>query len=131
MGNHRMFANAIIDSDSFLDMPLSTQALYFHLGMKADDDGFVGSPKRLARSVSCTEDDLKLLIAKGYIIPFDSGVVAIAHWNVHNKIRKDRKKEQPTVNQMTTNPQPTVNQVTTNCQPIVNQVTTKCPHKAR
>ena len=136
MGNHRMFANAIIDSDSFLDMPLSTQALYFHLGMKADDDGFVGSPKRLARSVSCTEDDLKLLIAKGYIIPFDSGVVAIAHWNVHNKIRKDRKKEtfyqdekqllSVTVsNVYTTDPQPD-NQPATTCQPNDNQSATNC-----
>ena len=72
MGNHRMFSNAIIDSDKFLDMPLTTQALYFHLGMKADDDGFVGNPKKVTRSVNCTEDDLKILIAKGFLISFES-----------------------------------------------------------
>ena len=93
MGNHRMFTNTIIDSDNFLDMPLSTQALYFHLGMKADDDGFVGSPKKIVRSVNCTEDDLKLLIAKGFVICFDSGVIVITHWHIHNRIRKDRKKD--------------------------------------
>ena len=72
MGNHRMFANTIIDSDLFLEMPLSTQALYFHLGMRADDEGFINNPKKIIRSVSCTEDDLKLLVAKGFIISFDS-----------------------------------------------------------
>ena len=90
MAQKRMFTNAIIDNDTFLDMPLSTQALYFHLGMKADDDGFIGSPKKIVRSVNCTEDDLKLLIAKGFVICFDSGIVVITHWNVHNTIQKDR-----------------------------------------
>ncbi|WP_405345637.1 phage replication initiation protein [Ruminococcus sp.] len=93
MGNHRMFSNAIIDSDKFLDMPLTTQALYFHLGMKADDDGFVGNPKKVTRSVNCTEDDLKILIAKGFLISFESGVIVITHWHIHNSIRKDRKKD--------------------------------------
>ena len=93
MANKRMFSNAVIDNDVFLDMPLSTQALYFHLGMKADDDGFVGSPKKIVRSVSCTEDDLKLLIAKGFVISFESGIIVIRHWNENNTIRKERKKE--------------------------------------
>ena len=93
MGNHRMFSNSIIDSDNFLDMPLTTQALYFHLGMKADDDGFVGNPKKVTRSVNCTEDDLKILIAKGFLIAFESGVIVITHWHIHNSIRKDRKKD--------------------------------------
>ena len=93
MANKRMFSNAVIDNDNFLDMPLSTQALYFHLGMKADDDGFVGSPKKIARSVNCTEDDLKLLIAKGFVICFESGVIVITHWHENNVIRKERKKD--------------------------------------
>lgn len=87
-----MFAKSIIDSDAFLEMPLSAQALYFHLGMRADDDGFVNSPKRIMRLVSCSDDDMKLLIAKNFIIPFDSGIVVIKHWRIHNYIRSDRYK---------------------------------------
>ena len=95
MAERRMFAKTIIDSDAFLEMPLSTQALYFHLGMRADDDGFVNSPRKIARLVSCSDDDLKLLIAKKFIIPFESGVVVIKHWKIHNYIRSDRYKETP------------------------------------
>lgn len=93
MAERRMFAKTIIDSDAFLEMPLSTQALYFHLGMRADDDGFVNSPKRIQRLINCSDDDLKLLIAKNFIIPFESGVVVIKHWKIHNYIRSDRYKE--------------------------------------
>lgn len=93
MAERRMFAKTIIDSDAFLEMPLSAQALYFHLGMRADDDGFVNSPKRIMRLVSCSEDDMKLLIAKNFIIPFESGIVVIKHWKIHNYIRSDRYKE--------------------------------------
>lgn len=85
-----MFAKTIIDSDAFLDMPLSTQALYFHLSMRADDDGFINSPKKIQRTVGASDDDLKLLIAKNFIIPFESGVVVIKHWRIHNYIQKDR-----------------------------------------
>lgn len=88
-----MFTNAITDSDLFLDMSLSAQALYFHLGLHADDDGFVSSPKRIARSIGCNEDDLKLLVAKGFVICFDNGIVVITHWLLHNSIRKDCKKD--------------------------------------
>ena len=88
-----MFAKTIIDSDAFLDMPLSSQALYFHLSMRADDDGFINNPKKLQRMVGCADDDLKLLIAKNFIIPFESGVVVIKHWRIHNFIRTDRYKE--------------------------------------
>lgn len=88
-----MFAKTIIDSDAFIDMPLSTQALYFHLSMRADDEGFINSPKKIQRMVGATEDDLKLLIAKNFIIPFESGVVVIKHWKIHNYIRKDRITE--------------------------------------
>lgn len=89
----RMFAKTVIDSDAFLDMPLSSQSLYFHLGMRADDDGFVNNPKKIQRMIGASEDDLKLLIAKKFIIPFDSGVVVIKHWKIHNYIQNDRYKE--------------------------------------
>ena len=93
MAERRMFAKTIIDSDAFLDMPLSTQALYFHLSMRADDDGFINNPKKIQRMIGGTDDDLKLLVAKNFIIPFESGVVVIKHWKIHNYIQKDRYKE--------------------------------------
>lgn len=93
LAERRMFAKTIIDSDAFLDMPLSTQALYFHLSMRADDDGFINNPKKISRVIGASEDDLKLLIAKRFIIPFDSGVVVIKHWKIHNYIQNDRYKE--------------------------------------
>ena len=90
MAEKRMFTQKIIDSDAFLDMPLSTQALYFHLNMRADDDGFVNNPKRIQRTISASEDDLKLLIAKRFVIGFESGVIVIKHWRMHNTLKKDR-----------------------------------------
>ena len=90
MAERRMFTQKIIDSDAFLDMPLSTQALYFHLNMRADDDGFVNNPKRIQRTIGASEDDLKLLFAKRFVIGFDSGVLVIKHWRMHNTLRKDR-----------------------------------------
>lgn len=93
MAERRMFAKTIIDSDAFLDMPLSSQALYFHLSMRADDDGFINNPKKIQRMVGSSEDDLKLLILKKFIIPFESGIVVIKHWKIHNYIRNDRYKE--------------------------------------
>ena len=88
-----MFAKTIIDSDAFLDMPASTQLLYFHLSMRADDDGFINKPKSIMRSCGGNDDDMKLLIAKKFIIPFDSGIVVIKHWKIHNLIAKDRYTE--------------------------------------
>lgn len=88
-----MFAKAIIDSDAFLDMPLSTQALYFHLSMRADDDGFINNPKKVMRMVGASEDELKVLLTKRYLLGFDSGVIVIKHWRIHNYIRNDRYKE--------------------------------------
>lgn len=85
-----MFTQKIIDSDAFLDMPLSTQALYFHLNMRADDDGFVNNPKRIQRTVGASEDDLKLLIAKRFLICFENGVIVIKHWRMHNTLKNDR-----------------------------------------
>ena len=93
MAERRMFAKTIIDSDAFLDMPLSSQALYFHLSMRADDDGFINNPRKIQRIIGCGNDDLKLLIAKKFIIPFDSGVCVIKHWRIHNYLQKDRYKE--------------------------------------
>lgn len=90
MANKRMFALSVTNTDAFQSMPLSTQAIYFHLAMNADDDGFVGSPKRLLRGLGGGEDEMKLLIAKRYIIPFDSGVCVIRHWRIHNTIQSDR-----------------------------------------
>ena len=88
-----MFAKTIIDSDAFLDMPQSTQLLYFHLSMRADDDGFINNPKKIQRMIGCSEDDLKILITKKFIITFESGVIVIKHWKIHNYIRNDRYKE--------------------------------------
>lgn len=93
MAERRMFAKTIIDSDAFLDMPLSAQTLYFHLSMRADDDGFVNNPKKIQRMVGAADDDLKLLLVKRFVIGFESGVVVIKHWRIHNYIRNDRYKE--------------------------------------
>ena len=85
-----MFSKKITDTDSFLDMPLSTQALYFHLNMGADDEGFVDNVKKIQRSIGASNDDLKILVGKGFLIPFESGVVVIRHWRIHNYIQADR-----------------------------------------
>ncbi|MDV3426699.1 MAG: hypothetical protein LIR50_05850 [Bacillota bacterium] len=88
-----MFNKQIIDSDAFLDMPLSSQALYFHLNMRADDDGFVNNPKKIQRMIQCSNGDLEMLFAKRFVIPFESGICVIKHWLIHNYIRKDTYKE--------------------------------------
>ncbi len=135
MANQRMFSKAIIDSDAFLDLPQTAQLLYFHLALQADDDGFVGSPRKIMRTVGCNDEDLSFLAAQKYIIIFKSGIVAIKHWKIHNYIRKDRYK--PTVyatefsalvcdkngvysvkgTETLPTCQPTDNQVSTTCQP--------------
>ena len=136
MAEKRMFSKIIIDSDCFLDMPLSTQALYFHLSMRADDEGFINSPKKIQRAVGCTDDDLRLLIAKSFIIPFESGVIVIKHWKIHNTLRKDRTKatiyndEKSMLQTDESGAYSLVdNQMSTNCQPNDNQLTTNCPHR--
>ena len=90
MAKRRMFSLDVVDTDAFLDLPCSSQALYFHLGMRADDDGFVASPKRITAIVGSSLEDLKLLVAKGFIIPFESGVCVIRDWKLNNFIRSDR-----------------------------------------
>ena len=143
MANRRMFSMDVVDTDKFLDMPLTTQALYFHFGMRADDDGFLPAPKSVARTVGCSTDDIRILISKNYIIPLEDGVVVITDWNINNWIRTDRKQEtrfKDLKDQLTlcdgvyklpsvcleNSVQPDVNQATTKCQPDANQATTKC-----
>lgn len=93
MANRRMFAREIVCTDSFLDMPASTQALYFQFGMAADDDGFVSSPRKIALLSNCGADDIKVLASKGYIIPFQSGICAITNWRQNNELKADRYHE--------------------------------------
>ncbi|KSU17646.1 DNA replication protein phage-associated [Lactococcus lactis subsp. lactis] len=128
MAQRRMFSKEVTTSDLFVDMPSSSQLLYFHLGMEADDEGFIGNAKMLSRAYGSNNDDLKLLEAKGFIIAFPSGVTVVKDWNLNNKIRKDRQK--PTIyteekillsldskgsyllgNQVSTIPQPNGNQM--------------------
>ncbi|WP_148878470.1 conserved phage C-terminal domain-containing protein [Streptococcus sp. Marseille-P7375] len=90
MAQRRMFSRKITETDRFLEMPLSSQALYFHLNMGADDEGFIDKAKTIQRTIGASDDDMKLLIAKGFLIPFHSGVVVIRHWRIHNYIRSDR-----------------------------------------
>ena len=137
MAEKRMFTMKIVDSDAFLDMPLSTQALYFHLNMRADDDGFVNNPKKIQRTIGATEDDLKLLLAKRFVLSFDNGVIVIKHWRMHNLLRRDRYKptqyqdeihsltvkENGAYTELATKWQPNDNQMTTNgCQPVANRL---------
>lgn len=90
MAERRMFSKKIIDTDAFLDMPLSAQALYFHLAMRADDEGFVGNAKTIQRTVRASDDDMRLLIVKRFVLAFPSGVQVIKHWRIHNYINPDR-----------------------------------------
>ncbi len=149
MAKKRMFSQNIVCSDDFLDMPPTTQMLYFHLNLQADDEGFMNNPKSIQRSIGASKDDLELLVEKKLIICFDNGVVAIRHWYVHNALRKDRQtptqfqKELKSLaieggiynvhtlgNQVPTKCQPSANQVPTKCQPSANQVPTKCQPSA-
>lgn len=93
LANKRMFTMKIVDSDAFLDMPLSTQCLYFHLNMRADDDGFIGNPKSIMKITGASEDDLRLLIAKRFVLTFEDGVIVIKHWRMHNTLSRDRYAE--------------------------------------
>lgn len=93
MAERRMMAKSVIETDMFLDMPMSAQCLYFHLLLRADDDGFIKNPSSIRREINASNDDIKLLIAKQYILPFESGVIVIRHWKIHNYIRKDRYRQ--------------------------------------
>lgn len=93
MAERRMFAKTIIDSDAFIDMPMSARLLYYDLGMRADDDGFVNSPKKIMKMIGASQDDMRILAVRKFIIPFESGIVVIKHWKIHNYIRKDTYNE--------------------------------------
>lgn len=93
MAQRRMFSKKITETDTFLDMPMSSQCLYFHLNMSADDDGFIGNAKTIKRMIGASDDDLKILLSKEFLIPFENGVVVIKDWKIHNYIRKDRYVE--------------------------------------
>lgn len=125
MAERRMFAKTIIDSDAFLEMPMSARLLYYDLSMRADDDGFVNSPRKIMKFIGASSDDMNILIARKFVIGFDNGVVVIKHWRIHNYIRGDRYKETTYKEQMaqleldenkayrlTTNGLPTVDQLT-------------------
>ena len=92
MAERRMFSKQITESDAFLEMPFSTQVLYFHLGMEADDDGFLNNSKKIQKVIGASEEDMKILIDKHFIIPFESGIIVIKHWKIHNYIQTDRYK---------------------------------------
>ena len=128
MAERRMMAKSIIKSDQFLEMPMSSQLLYFHLLLDADDDGFINAPKSIMRVIGVKDDDMRVLQAKGYTIPFDSGVIVIKHWRMHNSLRKDRYNPNPQLEnerkqliindrkeyELATTWQPTGNQLATN-----------------
>ena len=92
MGERRMFNKKITESDAFLDMPASAQMLYFHFSMNADDDGFVNSPRKIQKMCCASDEDYEMLIARSFIILFDSGIIVIKHWRMHNYIKSDRYK---------------------------------------
>ncbi|MDO4775543.1 MAG: replisome organizer, partial [Aerococcaceae bacterium] len=126
MAERRMFSNRIIDSDDFLDLPDTTKVLYFYLNMKADDDGFISNPRGIMRLLGAKQDDMKLLISKQFIIAFQSGVVVIKDWRIHNYIRNDRKKntthlEEQKLISLEDNGSYTLNN---DCLPNDNQMTT-------
>lgn len=135
MAEKRMFSQKIIDSDAFLDMDMSSQNLYFHLGMRADDDGFINSPKKIARMVGATTTDIETLAKNKFIICFDSGICVIKHWLINNSIRSDRIKETSYLEEKgklrvkdnksytLTTKEENDNQASTKCQPTDNQVT--------
>lgn len=134
MAERRMFTMKIVDSDAFLEMPMSTQCLYFHLNMRADDDGFVNNPKRIQRTIGASEDDLKILLAKRFILGFESGIVVIKHWRMHNLLRKDRynptqyikEKETLMLNENNSyTEKPPIDLLDTTWQPSGNQMATQ------
>lgn len=129
MASRRMFAVGVTSSDAFADMPLSTQALYFHLGMVTDDDGFVVSPKRTQRAIGASDDDLRILVSEGFVIPFPSGVIVITHHKLNNTLRNDRYKPtccQLELSQLDVLPSGAYRLKTDKVLPAVDQEATKC-----
>lgn len=148
MANRRMFSIDIIDTDDFLAMPATARLLYYDLSMRADDEGFVGSAKKIMTFTGAKEDDIRVLVSRGYLIPFDSGVVVITHWHLNNSIRSDRSHEtryqrekaqlilDGKIYRLATGAEEALDSnvpeaLTTNCQPDDNQMTTNCQPTAR
>ena len=128
MAKKRMFSKKIIHTDAFLDMPKTAQLLYFHLCMGADDEGFVGSPKQIIRAGGFNDDDLKVLVSKRFVLTFETGILVIKHWLIHNTIRKDRVIESTYKKEKETLRLNEFEAYTEKRQPNGNQVATKCPH---
>ena len=124
-----MFSLKIVDTDEFLDMPPTTQNLYFHLCMRADDDGFVSSPKKIMKIINSADDDMKVLIGKRFVIPFDSGVCVIKHWKIHNLIRQDRYTETEYKEEKNLLIEKDNKYKLNSGKPNDNQMTTKCQHR--
>ena len=125
MAEKRMFSLSVVDTDWFLDLPLSTQALYFHLNMRADDDGFVDAPNSIVRKIGASKNDFDLLVAKRYVLKFESGIIVIKHWRMHNTIRQDRYKPTQFQEELKTL-SIKENKSYTDWQPSGNQTETKC-----
>ena len=123
MAQKRMFNNSVVGSDSFLEMPDSSQNLYFHLSMRADDDGFVDNWRSIMRMTGKKEDDLKILISKSFILPFESGILVIKHWKLNNYIQKDRYKETIHTSEkaLLTTDENNVYRLDTNCIPSIEE----------
>ena len=137
MAEKRMFTGKITESDAFLDMPLTSQCLYFHLCMYADDEGFVKNPKRIQRMIGATDDDLRVLIGKNFLINYETGVIVIKHWKMHNAIRKDRLHDSEYIEEKsmlyikengayTLDPTQGVPLLSTKCQTSDSEMSTKC-----
>ncbi len=120
MAHRRMFSLQVINTDEFIELPISSQALYFHLGMRADDDGFVDNPRSILRMIGASADDMKILIEKNFIIKFDSGVIVIRHWRIGNYIPKDRHKPTIYINEMS--------KISADSSGIYNKISEDCQH---
>ena len=125
MAEKRMFAKSVVDSDAFIDMPLTAQALYFHLAMRADDDGFINNSRKITRMINASEEDFQILCAKNFVISFDSGIAVIKHWKLHNSIRGDRKKDTNYAEEFALLSEKE-NGIYTLCQPLDGHLTDKC-----
>ena len=136
MAEKRMFTVKITESDVFLDMPMSTQCLYFHLCMYADDEGFIKNPKRIQKMIGAQDDDMRILIAKSFVLTYENGLIVIKHWKMHNAIRKDRLHESEYIEEKsmlyvkpngayTLDPSQGKPLLSTKCQPSDNHVTDK------
>lgn len=128
MAERRMFTKKITNSDEFISMPHSSQNLYFHLNMEADDEGFVNGVKRIMRTINANEDDLRILITKRFLIVFESGVIVIKHWKLHNSIRNDRFKPTDYITEKAQIIEKD-NGIYTDLQPNDNQETTTWVHR--